>query len=111
GSSLDLDQYEPGNLAYVFPLCCSNSEVEQCQQESCVLNAMARGQLPALSVMALAAGASPGSWSVFAGNAMEAANVAATFAAVQQKLSPRANDGQLSSTPADENSASFAERE
>jgi hypothetical protein len=43
---------------------------------------------------------------------MEAANVAATFAAVQQKLSPRhSNDGLLSSTPPDENSASFAERE
>jgi hypothetical protein len=34
---------------------------------------------------------------------MEAANVAATFAAVQQKLSPRhSNDGLLSSTPPDE---------
>ena len=73
---------------------------------------MARGQLSALSVMALAEGASPGSWSVSAGNAMEAANVAATFAAVQQKLSPRhSTDGLLSGTPPDENSASFAERE
>jgi hypothetical protein len=36
--------------------------------------------------MALAGGASQASSSVSAGNAMEAANVAATFAAVQQKL-------------------------
>jgi hypothetical protein len=54
-------------------------------------------------VVALVAGASPGSWSVSAGNAMEAANVGVTFAAVQQKLNPRhCNDGPLSSTPPDE---------
>jgi hypothetical protein len=40
----------------------------------------------ALSVVALAAGASLGPSSVSAGRAMEAANVAATFAAVKQKL-------------------------
>jgi hypothetical protein len=47
---------------------------------------MARGQSPALSVVALAAAASLGSSLVSAGSAMEAANVAATFAAVKQKL-------------------------
>jgi hypothetical protein len=53
--------------------------------------------------MALAAGASPVSWSVYAGSATEVANVAATFAAVQQKLNLRySNDGPLSSTPPDE---------
>jgi hypothetical protein len=41
-----------------------------------------------MSVVALAAGASEASSSVSAGSAMEAANVAATFAAVQQKLNP-----------------------
>jgi len=49
---------------------------------------VASGPFHALSVVALAASASQGSWSVSAGNAMEAANVAATFAAVQQKLNP-----------------------
>jgi len=47
---------------------------------------MARGQSPVLSVVALAASASQGSSSVYAGGAMEAADVAATFAAVKQKL-------------------------
>jgi hypothetical protein len=68
---------------------------------------MARGPLRAQCVVALAARASPESWSVSAGNAMEAANVAATFAAVQQRLSPRHfNDGAQSTTPPDENCAS-----
>jgi hypothetical protein len=58
---------------------------------------MARGQSPALSVVALAAGASLGLSSVSAASAMEAADVAATFAAVKQKLNPRySNDGPLS---------------
>jgi hypothetical protein len=51
-------------------------------------NAMARGQLPALSVVALAGGPSRASSSVYAGSAMEAANIAAIFAAMQQKLNP-----------------------
>jgi hypothetical protein len=78
---------------------------------------VASGPFHALSVVALAASASQGSWSVSAGNAMEAANVAATFAAVQQKLNPRhCNDGPLSSTPPDESCVDpgpdcFAERE
>ena len=64
---------------------------------------MARGPFHALSVVALVAGASPGSWSVSATSATEAANVGVTFAAVQQKLNPRySNDGPLSSTPPDE---------
>jgi hypothetical protein len=72
---------------------------------------MARGPLRAQCVVALAARASPESWSVSAGNAMEAANVAATFAAVQQRLSPRHfNDGAPSTTPPDENCASPGRR-
>jgi hypothetical protein len=63
-----------------------NSEVERCQQEPYVLNAMARGQSPALSVAVLAAGAPQASSSVSANSAMEAADVAATFAVAQQKL-------------------------
>jgi hypothetical protein len=70
-----------------FSLCVIlNSEVERCQQEPYVLNAMAGGQSPALSVAVLAAGASQASSSVSANSAMEAADVAATFAVVQQKL-------------------------
>jgi hypothetical protein len=65
-----------------------NSEVEQCQQEHYVLNAMARGPFHVLPAVALAAGASRVSSSVPASNAMEAANVAVMFAAVQQKLNP-----------------------
>ena len=49
---------------------------------------MVKGQLHALPVVALAAGPTQASSSVFAGTAMEAANVAVTFAAVQQKLNP-----------------------
>ena len=76
-------------LTYVLPLCCSNPEVERCQRQSqsYVLNAMARGQSLAPSVVALAADASLVSSSVSARSAMEAADVAAMFAAVQQKLS------------------------
>jgi hypothetical protein len=66
------------------------------------LNAMASGPFRAPPVVALVAGASPGSWSVSAGSVTEVANVAATFAAVQQKLNQRhSNDGPLSSTPPD----------
>jgi len=65
-----------------------NSEVEQCQQEDYVLNAMARGPFHVLPAVALVAGASRVSLSVSADSAMEAANVAVTFAAVQQKLNP-----------------------
>jgi hypothetical protein len=49
---------------------------------------MVRGQLPALSVVALAVGPSQASSSVSAGSAMEAVNVAVMFAAVRQKLNP-----------------------
>jgi hypothetical protein len=87
-TSLDLDQCEPSNFTYVFPLGCSNSEVERCQQEPCVLNAMARGQSPALSAMALAGGRSRASSSAYARSAMEAVNVAVMSAAAQQKLNP-----------------------
>ena len=65
-----------------------NSEVEQCQQEHYVLNAMARGPFHVLPAVALAVGPSQASSSVSADSAMEAANVAVTFAAVQQKLNP-----------------------
>ena len=47
---------------------------------------MASGQSPALSVVAPAADASLGSSSASVRSAMEAANVAATFAVVRQKL-------------------------
>src|SRR5262249_27496115 len=47
------------NLTYVFSLYCSNPEVERCQQEPYVLNAMARGQSSALSVVAKPGGAPP----------------------------------------------------
>ena len=75
-----------------------NSEVEQCQQEHYVLNAMAKGQLHVLPVVAWAASPSQASSSVSAGTAMEAANVAVMFVAVQQKLS-RTHFDDLSSTP------------
>ena len=74
-------------------------EVERCQQEPYALNAMARGPFHALSVVALAAGASRASSSVSAGSAMEAADVAATSAAVRQKLNlTPSNDWLVSST-------------
>ena len=61
---------------------------------------MARGQSPALSVVALAASASQASSSVSAGSAMEAVDAAATFAAVKQKLNRTPFDDWLqSSTP------------
>ena len=89
-----------------FPLCCSNSEVEGCQQEPYVLNAMAKGQLHALPVVAWAAGASQASSSASADSAMEAADVAVMSAAVQQKLNPtHFNDGLPSSIPPGERSA------
>ena len=59
---------------------------------------MASGPFRAPAVVALVAGASPGWWSVSAGTAMEAANVAVMFVAVQQKLS-RTHFDDLSSTP------------
>jgi len=72
---------------------------------------MASGPFRAPAVVALVAGALPGWWSVSAGSATEVANVAATFAAVQQKLNPRySNDGPLSRTPADESCAEFANK-
>jgi hypothetical protein len=85
-------------LTDVFSLYCSNPKVERCQQESYVLNAMARGQSSALSVVALAADASLGSSSVSARGAMEAADVAAMFAAVQQKLNRTHSDDWLVSS-------------
>ena len=85
-------------LTYVF---CSNPEVDRCQQEHYVLNAMARGRSPAPSVVALAADASLVSSSVSARSAMEAADLAAMFAAVQQKLS-RTHSDDLSGTPPSE---------
>jgi hypothetical protein len=61
---------------------------------------MARGQSPALAVVALAASASQASSSVSAGSAMEAVDAAATFAAVKRKLKPpHFNDWLLSGTP------------
>ena len=51
-------------------------------------NGMARGPFHVLPAVALVAGASRVSLSVSADSAMEAANVAVTFAAVQQKLNP-----------------------
>jgi len=78
-----------------------NSEVEQCQQEDYVLNAMARGPFHVLPAVALVAGASRVSSSVSADSAMEAANVAVMFAAVQRKLNQTHFDD-LSSTPPDE---------
>ena len=71
---------------------------------------MAREPLRAQCVMALAARASPESWSVSAGNAMEAANVAATFAAVHPRLSPRHFNGGSEHHSADENCASPGRR-
>jgi len=65
-----------------------------------VLNAMARGQSPARRVAVWAAGHFQASSSASAHNAMEAVDVAATFAAVQQKLI-RTLPGNLSSTPPD----------
>ena len=59
---------------------------------------MARGPLRVPSVAAQAVSALLGSSSVSAGNVMEAAVVAATFATVQQKLS-RTRFDDLSSTP------------
>jgi len=64
---------------------------------------MVKGQLHALPVVALAASASQASSSVSAGSAMEAVNVAATFAAAQQKLNRTYfNDWLPSSTPPSE---------
>jgi hypothetical protein len=71
---------------------CIVREVEQCRRMCYVLNAMARGQSPAGAIRA--------SSSVSAHNAMEAVDVAAMFAAVQQKLI-RTLPGNLSSTPPD----------
>jgi len=62
---------------------------------------MAKGQLHVLPVVAWAASPSQASSSVSAGTAMEAANVAVMFVAVQQKLS-RTHFDDLSSTPPDE---------
>ena len=91
------------NLAYVSLCVVRHSEVERCQQNSYVLNAMASGQFHAPPVVALVAGTSPGSWSGSASSATEVANVGVTFAAVRQKLNPtHSNDGPLSSTPPDE---------
>jgi len=59
---------------------------------------MAKGQLHVLPVVAWAASPSQASSSVSAGTAMEAANVAVMFVAVQQKLS-RTHFDDLSSTP------------
>jgi hypothetical protein len=64
---------------------------------------MAKGQSPAPSVVAQAAGASLGSSLVSARGAMEAADVAVMFVAVQQKLNQtHFNDWLLSGTPPDE---------
>ena len=65
---------------------------------------MARGQSPAPSVVALAADASLVSSSVSARSAMEAADVAVMFVAVQQKLNRKRFDD-LNSTPPSESSA------
>jgi len=51
-------------------------------------NGMARGPFHVLPAVALVAGASRVSSSVSADSAMEAADVAVMFAAVQQKLNP-----------------------
>jgi hypothetical protein len=72
---------------------------------------MAKGQLRALSVVALAAGALQASSSASAGSVMEAASVAAMSAAVQQKLNPMHFDDLLpTSTPLGESCSRSAER-